>query len=201
MDSNAAAFKGVTAQMTRIEYTAVLKEKTEEKAVLTMWKGKKGPAVLLDFKSPDVKDILIRDGQFSEFFPKLNLIRETDLGKYSSAVNQFVTLGFGASGKDLQKNYKIDYKGPEVLKIADKDVKVTKLELTPKSAEALEYMKKLEFWIPEGSSYTIQMKIHQPSGDTNTAIYTDVQVNPVGLNEHSVELKTPKNVAHEKINK
>jgi outer membrane lipoprotein-sorting protein len=201
MNADSLKFKGVVAQLTRIEYIAVLKEPSEEKAVLTLLKNKNSITALLDYKSPDVKDILFRDGKVNEYLPKLNLIREYDLGKYSSVVNQFVTLGFGASGKDLQKNYKIDLRGAEILKIADKDVKVTKLELTPRAAEAMQYMKKIEFWIPDGASYAVQLKIYQPSGDTNTAIYSDVQINPPSLNDHSVELKTPKNVAREKVNK
>jgi len=199
MDIDAAKFHGVTAQLTRIDYVASIKDRSEEKASLTLMKKNKSVTALLDFTSPDVRDLLFRDGQVNEYLPKLNLVREYDLGKYSSVVNQFVMLGFGASGKELQKSYKIDLRGTEVLKIADKDIPVTKLELTPKAADALQYMKRIEFWIPDGASYAVQLKIYQPSGDTNTAIYSSVQVNPPGLT--TVELKTPKNAAHEKVNK
>src|SRR5882724_4531412 len=74
MDTDAAQFRGAIAQLTRIEYSAVLKEKTEEKAVLTVVKGKKGISALLDFTSPDVRDVLFRDGQVQEYLPKLNQI-------------------------------------------------------------------------------------------------------------------------------
>ena len=199
MDIDAAKFHGVTAQLTRIDYVASIKDRSEEKASLTLMKKNKNVTALLDFTSPDVRDLLFRDGQVNEYLPKLNLVREYDLGKYSSVVNQFVMLGFGASGKDLKKSYDIQFRGTEVLKIADKDVPVTKLELTPRAADALQYMKRIEFWIPDGASYAVQLKIYQPSGDTNTAIYSSVQVNPPGLT--TVELKTPKNAAHEKVNK
>jgi outer membrane lipoprotein-sorting protein len=201
MDVNAQTFHGATAQLKRLEYNKVLKENSDpESATMTLWKGKKGVIGLLDFTAPDVKDMLFKDGQVQVYLPKVNTVQEYDLGKHSQVVNQFVTLGFGGSGKDLQKSYKIDHRGSQVLKIADKDVKVTMLELTPKSPEALEYMKKIEFWIPDGTSYAVQMKIYQPSGDTNTAIYSNVQINPPGLSEHSVELKTPKNAKREKMN-
>lgn len=200
MDADAVQFKGVRANLTRIDYNLVFKDKTEETAVLTLMKEKKGVAALLEFSSPDPKQYLFRDTQLQEFLPKLNLINEYDLGKSAQAVNQFVTLGFGASGKELQKNYTVAHHGSEVLRIADKEIKVTRLELVPRSPDAVKMMKRIEFWIPEGKSYAVQLKIHQPSGDTNTAIYTSVQLNPPGLNEHSIELKTPKNVKHEKIN-
>ena len=201
MDADSSKFLGVKAQLTRLEYVAVLKEETREKAALTIRKEKKGIAALLDYTSPDVKDVLFRNGQVQEFLPKVNLVNEYDLGKHTSVVNQFVTLGFGASGHDLLKDYKVEFKGPETVKVNDAEVKASKLELTPKSTEAQQYMKRIEYWIPEGKSYAVQLKIYQPSGDTNTAIYSAVEINPPTLNEHSVELKAPKNARHEKINK
>ena len=203
MDADAVAFKGLTAKVKRIEYSAPpLNETTETDGDLTLRKDRKGVAALMDFMATkDPKQYLFRDNQYQEYLPKLNLINEYDLGKSSSMVNQFVALGFGSSGKELQKNYTIEQRGVEVLKIADKEVKVTKLELVPKSAEALKMLKRIEFWIPEGKSYAVKLKMYQPSGNTDTAIYSNIQINPATLNDHSVELKAPKNAKREKINK
>ena len=202
MDADAAKFKGLTAKLKRIEYSAApLNETTESDGELTVFKKGARLAALVDFSaSKDPKQYLFRDNQLQEFLPKLNVVNEYDLGKVSSVVNQFVTLAFGSSGRDLQKSYKIESGGSEVLTITGNPVKTTKLEMVPKSPQALEYMKKVEFWVPEGKSYAVQLKFYQPRGDTNTAIYSSVQMNPPTLNDHSVELKAPKNARHEKIN-
>ena len=203
MDSDAVIFKGLTAKVKRIEFTAPpLNETSETDGEMTLFKNKKGVAALVDFLSTkDPRQFLFKDGQLLEFLPKLNLINEYDIGKSSSIVNQFVTLGFGSSGKELLKSYLIDLKSTESLRIADKEIKVTKLELVPKSPDALKMIKKIEFWIPEGKSYAIKLKMYQPSGNTDTAVYSSLQMNPPTLTEHSVELKAPKNAHREKINK
>jgi outer membrane lipoprotein-sorting protein len=201
MDGEAARFTGVTTDFKRADYNPVFKDTTVSTGVLQLVKGKKGVAALFDFAAPDAKQYLFRDNLLQEYLPKLNLVNEYDMGKSAAVVNQFATLAFGSSGKELQKSYTMEQRGTEVLKIADKEVKVTKVELVPKAAEALKMVKKIEFWIPEGKSYAVQMKAFQPSGDTNTATYTSVQLNPPGLSEHSIVLKAPKNAKHEKINK
>ena len=197
MDADAANFHGVKAQLERVEYTASIKDTSRSKGQLTIFKPKKGMAALLEYTSPDPKQLQFKDGTALEYLPNINTINEYDMGKYSSVVNEFMMLGFGSSGQDLKKSYSINYVGPEMLG----DQKVTKLELKPKKAEALQYMNKIEFWILDGKSYAVQLKIYQPSGDWDTAIYTGVQLNPPGLNEHWVELKTLKNPKREKINK
>lgn len=201
MDADAVKFKGVTAKLSQLEFTKVIGETEKKDGSLTLMKVKNGVVALVDYTSPDPSQWLLRGGQAQQFLPKLNLIQEYDLGKHSSVVNEFLTLGFGASGKELQKNYRVDFKGVEVLKVGSAEVTVTKLELTPKSTEAQQYMKKIEFWIPDGKSYAVQLKIYQPSGNTNTTLYSAVQVNPPALNEHSIELKVPKGVKRDKINK
>lgn len=201
MDADAVQFKGVTARLKRIEYIASIKDLSEEQATMTLVRTPKGIGALLDYAAPDKKAILFADNKVQEFLPKINTIRVTDLGKFSSVVSQFVQLGFGSSGKELSKNYIIQLAGPDSLKHPDGEIKTTRLELVPRSAEALKYMKRIEFWVPEGKSYAVQLKIHQPSGDTNTAIYSGVLINPPGLSEKALDLKAPKNAKREQINK
>jgi outer membrane lipoprotein-sorting protein len=195
MNADAPKFEGVKANLTQDEYTAAIKDHTEKKALLTMVKKKSGGiTALLDYKSPDPEQFLFKDNSLQQYLPKVNLIQEYDLGKHSSVVNQFLMLAFGSSGNDLDKNYKIALIGGDSVD----GVKVTKLDLVPKSADALKYMNKIEFWIPDGKSYAVQLKIYSPSGDTNTAVYSGIEINPPSLNAHAIELNAPKNAAREK---
>ena len=203
MNADAPKFQGVTAQMTRTEYTAPpVDDTTTETGLLTMIKLKGNIVALLDIAAPDAKQYLFKDNHLQEFLPKISEIHEYDLGKDSGMVSQFVTLGFGGSGKDLEKNYTITMPqaAGEVLKIAGKDVKVTKLQLVPRAAKALEIITKIDFFVQDGTSYAVELKVYEPSKSTNTAIYSDVVVNPPELNEHSVELKGAKAAKKVKIN-
>jgi outer membrane lipoprotein-sorting protein len=201
MDADAITFKGVTADMKRIDYTAAIKAETVEQAVMTLIRKKGIPQALLDFSAPDKKTYAFHDKELQEYMPKVNTVNVYDVGKYSKLVNELVSLGFGSSGKDLEKTYSIALIGLETVKTADSDVKATKLELVPRSAEGLKRWKKIEFWIPEGKSYAVKLKIYQDHDDTDTAIYSNVQINPATLSEKSVELKLPKDAKKVFINK
>jgi outer membrane lipoprotein-sorting protein len=196
MDAEALNFKGVKANLSQDEYTAAIKDHTLKTAALAMAKKKGGGGVtaLLDYKTPDPQQFLFKDNSLQQYLPNVNLIQEYDLGKHSSVVNQFLMLAFGSSGKDLDKNYKITLIGPDPVG----GVNATKLVLIPKSADALKYMNKIESWIPDGKGYAVQLKIYSPSGDSNTATYSGIDINPASLNDHPIELNAPKNAAREK---
>jgi outer membrane lipoprotein-sorting protein len=204
MDAEAAKFKGLTAKLHRTEYSAApLNETTESEGDLTVVKKGKSISALLDFLSSktDPKQLLFRDNQYQEYLPKAPVVNEYDLGKVSSLVSQFVTLAFGSSGSDLKKNYQITPpRESEMVKIGEDSIKATRLELVPKSSEALKIMTKIDYWVPEGKSYAVKMKLYAPRGDWNTVTYSNIRMNPPTLNEHSVELSAPKTVKHEQIN-
>ena len=131
----------------------------------------------------------------------MNLVNIYDAGKYSKLANELISLGFGSSGKELEKTYEIKWIGSETIKTADTEVKTTKLELVPRSAEGRKRWNKIEFWIPETKAYAVQLKIYQDHGNTDTAIYSNVQINPPTLSEKSVELKLPKDAKKDYINR
>lgn len=194
MNADAAKFTGVTADLSRTEFSAPpINETVVSTGTMTLVKNKGGAiSALINFATPDVKQYLFRGNTVQEYLPNPNVIQKYDLGKRSGLVSQFLTLGFGASGKELEKNYDISDGGADTVKIAGKDAKTRKLVLVPKSPEATEIIKKIDFWVPDGMSYAVQLKIYEPSKSTNTAVYSNIVMNPRGLSEHSVELKTAK---------
>jgi outer membrane lipoprotein-sorting protein len=201
MDLDAEKFRGATANMKRIGYDANIKDTTEELAVMTLIRKKGAVQALLDFSAPDKKTYAFHGREVQEYMPKVNTVNIYDVGKYSKLVNELITLGFGASGKELEKTYAITLVGTESVKTADSEVRAAKLELVPRSAEGLKRWKRIEFWIPEGKSYAVKLKIYMDHGNTDTAIYSNVQINPPTLSEKSVELKLPKDTQKEYINK
>jgi outer membrane lipoprotein-sorting protein len=123
------------------------------------------------------------------YYPKTKRVEIYDLGKRGAQVDQFLLLGFGISGKELQKSYSIKATGTDT--IGGKPA--TKLELIPKSKDALEYLKKVELWIPPNQSYPVQEKIYKNSQDYILINYSDVRINP-GLTDKELELSVPPGV-------
>jgi outer membrane lipoprotein-sorting protein len=83
-------------------------------------------------------------------------------------------LGFGTSGRDLQRGYEIALDGTEQIS----GQSASKLVLSPKQAAVKEQLSKVEIWIPANSGYPVQQKFYNPSGNYRLVTYTNFQLNP-----------------------
>jgi hypothetical protein len=90
-----------------------------------------------------------------------------------SSVESFLTLGFGGSGKDLKKAWNIAE--PVAEKIGD--VSVEKLDLVPKDANVKSNFTHVTLWIDPTRAISLKQEFFTPSGDTQTAIYTNIKLN------------------------
>lgn len=196
MDHTAATFKGMTAQMKRMDYTAVIQDMSEERGSMSLRKTAKGVEGLVDNTFPDKRTMSFAGRQFRFYLPKINTIQIYDIGKRRDQVDQFLILGFGTSGKELQKLYDVRLMGAEVVD----GVKTSRLELVPKGQDARELFQRIDLWIPEGASHAIQEKVYLKGGDYKLFTYTDVKINPP-LTDASFDLRAPKNAKKEYIGK
>lgn len=193
MDAAAASFRGVTAKVRKISYTAVIKDSSEEKGNMVIRRAKaKETQLRMDLTSPDAKTWVFRGKKAELYLPKINTVQEYDLGKYSKLLDQFLLLGFGSTSADLQKAYRIQMGGEDVLE----GQKTSRIQLTPLSAEAQQHLRRVEIWIPLSGGLPIQQKFFQSSGDYVLVSYADVKVEP-NLPESAAQLNLPKTVKRE----
>ncbi|MBI5085352.1 MAG: outer membrane lipoprotein carrier protein LolA [Acidobacteria bacterium] len=193
MDRSAGGFRGLTAKVRKVSYTALVKESTEESGDFSVLRVKpKDMRILVEFTRPDPRAIAFQGKKVQVYYPKTLTVQEYDLGKQGSLVDQFLLLGFGTPGSDLRKSYAIKYGGEETIN----GVRTERLELTPTSAEAQKHVKLVEIWISQPEGTTVQQKVHQPSRDYVLFSYSDIKLNP-RLTEDSVKLKLPKGVKKE----
>jgi outer membrane lipoprotein-sorting protein len=189
MDANAKTFKSAAADIKQTEYTAILKDSTEEFGVLKIKRDNKGVMALLDYTKPDKHASLIKDKKAWVYTPKAVSASLYDLGKYTTSVDQYVLLAFGSSGAELRKNYDVKPGGTET--IGSKPT--TRLELTPKSDEVKKMFAKIELWIPDGEAYAVRLKATAPSDNYYQFDYSNIAKNP-GLADSVFDLHMPKNV-------
>jgi outer membrane lipoprotein-sorting protein len=84
-----------------------------------------------------------------------------------------MSLGFGASGDDLERSYDIKMEGWETVA----GVKTAKLELTPKEAKLQHSLSQIVLWIDPARSLAVQQKFLELSGDYRLARYSNIKVN------------------------
>jgi outer membrane lipoprotein-sorting protein len=196
MDQSAAVFKSMTAEMKRLDHTAVINDTSEERGSIALRKTSKGVQGLVDSTFPDKRTMSFAGRQFQFYLPKINTIQIYDVGKRRDQVDQFLVLGFGTSGKELQKSYNVKLGGAETLN----GVKTTRLELIPKDPAALELFQRVDLWIPEDGSHAVQQKVFLKGGDYKLMTYSGIKINPP-VTDASFDLKAPKNAKKEYIGK
>ena len=186
MDRSAETFQGMTADLKQVQHTAIINEDEKDSAQVRLKRGKDGLRGYVEFAEPNRRIIGFENRQLQVYYPKTNTVDIYDLGKHGAQLDQFLLLGFGTSGKELEKSYKMSVTGTETLNGSP----ATRLELVPKTAEVKEYLKKLELWIPTAASYPLQEKIHKNDQDYILINYSDVKINP-GLTDKDLELRLP----------
>ena len=196
MDTAAAAFKGMTAQMKRLDHTAVINDTSEERGAVALRKTSKGVQILMDSTFPDKRTLWFQGRNLQIYLPKINTIQIYDLGKKRDQIDQFLVLGFGVSGKELQKQYTIKFNGSETVN----GVKTSRVDLTPKSKDAQELFQHLELWIPESEGHAVQQKVYLRGGDYKLLTYSEIKINPAQT-DAAFDLKAPKNAKKEYIGK
>jgi outer membrane lipoprotein-sorting protein len=193
MDSAATSFRGMTAKIRMISYTAIIKETTEESGTITLRSPKPRTVVaLIDFEKPDKKSFSFRDKKAQIYLPKINTVQEYDLGKYDSLLTQGLLIGFGTSSKDLQKNYTISGGTDETIE----GLKTSKLELVPTAETIRQHITRIELWVGTDTGLPVQEKLYRKSGDYTHIVYSDMKLQS-NLTDEQVKLKLPGNVKKE----
>jgi len=173
MDRAAKEFVSVTANVNRIDFTAVLNESATSTGSLAMRRTKGGNEALVKFSDPDPYEWRLSGHTAKRFFPRANTVEVYDSNKLSAA-EKMMLVGFGVSASDLRKDYDIRLVGTEDVG----SMHTARIELTPKSAEVRKsYAAKIELWIPEGQASPIKEKVSMPSKDYYQVTYSDLKVN------------------------
>jgi outer membrane lipoprotein-sorting protein len=119
---------------------------------------------------PVPKIILSSGGTIKLYEKKINqLTILTKLSEYS----QWLMLGFGASGKELQEKWDIKYLGTEKID----GITTDKLEMVAKDPKVRKALPKLTLWMDSDRAVSVQQLFDQGQGQTRTAHYTNIKVN------------------------
>lgn len=171
LDSASKNFHGLSADVERTKVTVVVNDKSTESGTILVHDDK----MLLEMKPPDARTILRTGDNLYVYNPGLKRVEEYNLGQHRALVDQYLLLGFGTSGKELEKSYLITLLGEPTLD----DKKTVELELTPKSQEARNQISKIQIWLDESSWLPVQQQFNETgSGDYFVIRYTKLVRNP-----------------------
>jgi len=184
LDESAKDFHSLSADVERTKVTVVVNDHSTESGTILV----RGDKMLLDMKAPDPRTILRTGDSLFIYNPGLKRVEEYNLGKNRTLVDQFLLLGFGTDGKQLEKAYLV-----AVLK-EDKidDRKTVELELTPKSQGVRDQIAKIQIWLDESSWLPVQQEFYEAgSGDYSIVHYTKI-VRNAAISESQFKPHWPK---------
>jgi outer membrane lipoprotein-sorting protein len=173
LDEEAKDFHSLSADMQRTKVTVVVNDHSTETGSILL----RGDKMLLQMKAgnTDTRTILRSGDTLFLYTPGLKRVEEYDLGKNRAMVDQFLLLGFGTSGKELERGYEIALLNEGTLD----DKKTAELQLTPKSDAARKQISQIHIWIDESTWVPIQQEfIEAGSGDYSTVKYSKIVRNP-----------------------
>lgn len=109
-------------------------------------------------------------GLFQLYDQQLNQVT-----KYQKSANlaSYLSLGFGASGEELQDKFEITYLGQETVD----GVKTEKLQLIPKDQKARNLFPKVTIWIDPKRGVNLKQVFDEGQGLSRVCIYSHIELN------------------------
>jgi len=177
LDAAAAKFSSAQADFTWDQFTAVVQEHETQTGTIYFERKKGVIRMAADLKQDNGKDApktVVYDGAEVNFYePTIKQLTTVKAGANRGQFESFLTLGFGGSGTDLEKNWKVSLLGIEPMD----GVSVAKLDLVPKEQKVLEMFTHVTIWVEPSRGINHKQIFYQPSGDLRTTTYKNIRYN------------------------
>jgi outer membrane lipoprotein-sorting protein len=176
---NAASknFKSAQANVSYDNFTYVVRAHDMQTGSIFVERSGTSPtmgAAVYDSGATTPSKVLAYDGrQFEMYTPGVNQVDVFKAGANQAKYESFLTLGFGGSGTDLERAWKISDQGPETID----GVKTEKLDLVSKDPAVANIFTHITIWIDPARDVSLKQVFYAPDKDTRTTLYTSIKLN------------------------
>lgn len=168
LDQSARTFRTLSAQVERTKVTVVVNNRSTESGMIYVQRDGK---MRLNVVKPDPRTILRTGNDLYVYNPLIRRVEEYNLSKHREMVDQFLLLGFGTPGRELEKAYLISLGGEQPID----GRKTVILHLTPKSPAIRNQISQIQLWIDESNWLPIKQKFQEAgTPDYFTIRYSDI---------------------------
>jgi len=193
MDSAAAKYKGMRADIARVAHIDAINDNTVENGKVAVRRpSSQELRMLIVTHPPNERKVLITPTKAEIYYPKTYTVEEYDFGKTSNMTDELLLLSFGSTSKELLTGYSVQV-GPSETVAGQK---TTRLDLVPKAKKLLTVYPKIQLWIADDTGVTVQQKLNEPNGkDYNQATYSNIQL--TNVSDADLKLNVPGNARRE----
>jgi outer membrane lipoprotein-sorting protein len=188
MDGASKNFKSAQADFQWDQFQLVINDKdVQQGSISFLRKGAdtQMAARITQFNGKsDDRELVYKDGQLQFYQPKIKQITIFSAGANRSQYESFLTLGFGGSGSDLDKNWVVTYQGTDTID----GVKTAKLDLVPREASVKQTFTHVTIWVDPTRAISLKQQFFEPSGDYRLATYSNIRYNaPMGADVFAIK--------------
>jgi outer membrane lipoprotein-sorting protein len=191
MDAGSAKFHSAEASIQKQQFEKIVNDTTTESGTTYFLRSGNSIQMGAKFGPPSEQTVEYKNGVGRLYSAGTNHIDTiSSSGANKARADTFLTLGFGGSGSDLAKAWEITDQGPEKVKDGNMVVEVEKLDLVSKETSARGSFTHITIWLDLARDVTLKQVFFQPSGDTNTVIYSNIRLNqPIDLKAFAIKCK------------
>jgi outer membrane lipoprotein-sorting protein len=143
--------------------------------------------VKTDNGRPALKDLVYSGGVGKMYQPSIKQMQVFKMSDNRAALDAFLTLGFGGSGEDLKKTWKVSYAGTEAVN----GIQAAKLQLVPIDPKVAEATKQVFLWIDMDKGVAVRQQRFATDGSYLMLTYSAIQLN-AKVPSGAFDLKPPK---------
>jgi outer membrane lipoprotein-sorting protein len=177
LDAGSTRFKSAEADFQKDFYERVVKETTSQHGSIYFKKSGAKLEMGARINPPGAKFFSYRDGKLALFDPGTKDLKVFTAEKNKAQYESFLTLGFGGSGTDLAKTWTVTDLGTEQMSDGSANVPVTKFDLVSKDPDVRNMFSHIYIWIDLNRAISLKQQFFTPSGDYQTATYTNIRYN------------------------
>jgi outer membrane lipoprotein-sorting protein len=177
MDAASVRFKSAEADFQKDFYELVVKETTTQHG--SIYFKKNGNKLEMGGKilPPGARFFSYKDAKLALFDPGTKTLKVFNAGEKKGQYESFLTLGFGGSGTELANAWTVKYLGEEQLSDGKATVSTTKLDLVSKDPDVRNLFSHVVIWVDLSRGISLKQQFFTPSGDYQTANYTNIRYN------------------------
>lgn len=174
LNAASAKFTNVQASFHKDLYEALIKQTTPQDGMIYVDRQHGAVRMGLKTTGQDARTVLYQNGSLKVYNPGVNCFNTVGAGSQTK-VESALTLGFGGSGTDLEKNWIINDLGQETLTVDHRQQQVEKLDLVPRDAGVKATFTHVTVWIDPDQAISYKQESFSPTGDTQTATYSNLK--------------------------
>jgi outer membrane lipoprotein-sorting protein len=177
MNRAAAKFRSARADFEWDQYERVIESTDKQTGVVYFERSGGETQMAADIETfngqPAKKTIVFREGELQYYQPSIDQLTVINAKDKKAQYESYITLGFGGSGTDLKQSWNITFEGMEAID----GVQTAKLDLVSKSDAIRRNLSHVTIWVDPSRAISLKQELFEPSGDTRTAYYRQIQYN------------------------